>query len=178
MRLLMLWGALVLSSVSLGAQPPAPTEELNRMKALDYMVGEWKGTGWIEQGRPRETFAGTELIQKKLNGLALLVEGKFTGRPPGQDHDVVVHETLAVISYDRRGSKYNFRTYLANGMTGDHDFAVLEKGWQWGLQFPGGRMRYTMTLQGADRWVEVGELSQDGTTWRKFFEMTLQRAPK
>ena len=33
-------------------------------------------------------------------------------------------------------------------------------------------------LEGADRWVEVGELSQDGTTWRKFFEMTLQRALK
>lgn len=148
------------------------------MKALDYMAGEWKGSGWIEQGGPRETFAGTETIQSKLNGLAMLVEGRFTGRPPGHDRDIIVHETLAVISYDRRGGKYNFRTYLANGSTGDHDFTVLDNGWQWGLEFPGGRMRYSMTLAGADRWVEVGEISRDGATWRKFFEMTLQRAPK
>ena len=33
------------------------------MKALEYMVGEWKGTGWIQQGGPLETFHGTETFK-------------------------------------------------------------------------------------------------------------------
>jgi hypothetical protein len=28
-----------------------------------------------------------------------------------------------------------------------------------------------------ERWLEMGELSQDGAQWRKFFEMTLRRVP-
>lgn len=81
-----------------------------------------------------------------------------------------------MISFDRRTSKYNFRTYLASGATGDNDLLVLDNGWRWGLQSPAGQMRYTITLDGPNRWIEIGEISKDGTVWRKFFEMTLERS--
>ncbi|MDQ3373255.1 MAG: hypothetical protein M3521_05145, partial [Acidobacteriota bacterium] len=63
------------------------------MKKLDRLVGQWQGTGWIQQGKNRETFAGTENVQRKINGLALLVEGNFKNK-----EGVVIHETLAVLS--------------------------------------------------------------------------------
>ena len=174
MRMLMSLLLLACAATAHAQQPPPPTEQLARMKVLDYMAGEWVGTGWIMQGGPRQTFSGREVVQRKLDGLALLVEGRFTSRPPGQDHDVVSHETLAVISFDPATSKYRFDTYLANGLTGEYDFTVLDTGWRWGFQVPAGEIRYTMTLEGGKRWIEVGEISIAGV-WRKFFEMTLER---
>lgn len=149
---------------------PSVSTRTTEMKKLDYMVGEWKGTGWMERPGARETFAGTETIQSKLGGLALLVEGKF------KDKDgKVVHETLAVISYDEKTKNYNFRTYLANGSVGDHELKLIEGGWQWGTSFPQGQIRFTFKLTDKGEWHEIGEFSQDGKSWRQFLQMDLQR---
>ena len=137
------------------------------------MVGQWKGSGWMEQAGKRTDFSGAETIQSKLNGLALLVEGKFNTQVGGKD--VTVHETLAVLSSDERSKTFRFRTYLASGITGDQEAKLIDGGWQWGFQFPGGTIRYTIKVNEKDQWFEIGEMSQDGATWRKFFEMTLQR---
>lgn len=155
------------------AQMPSTTAQRDEMKKLDYMVGQWKGSGWMEQAGKRATFSGTETVQSKLNGLALLVEGKFNSEVGGKE--VTVHETLAVLSYDERAKTYRFRTYLANGITGDQEAKLIEGGWQWGFQFPGGAVRYTIKVNEKDEWFEVGEFSRDGQTWLKNFEMTLHR---
>ena len=155
------------------AQMPSPTVQLNEMKKLSYMVGQWQGSGWMEQAGKRETFSGGETVQSKLNGLALLVEGKFNSEVGGKE--VTIHQTLAVLSYDERSKTYRFRTYLANGVTGDQEARLVEGGWQWGFQFPGTQIRYTIKVNERDEWFEVGEMSQDGKTWRQIFEMTLKR---
>jgi hypothetical protein len=47
---------------------------------------------------------------------------------------------------------------------------------EWGLQISErGRIRYTIELNEKGQWFEVGEMTQDGQKWNKFFEMTLQR---
>lgn len=167
---------LLASAAQLPAQhAPQLATRLAEMKKLDYMVGEWKGTGWIEQQGGRQSFAGTETVQRKLNGLALLVEGKFKAKQPGKEEEVVIHETLAVMSYDERVPGYRFRAYLASGATGDYELKLLERGWQWFIKFPAGEIRYTMKLTEKGEWYEVGEISQGGNDWRKFFEMTLQK---
>jgi hypothetical protein len=162
---------LLIMPLPLSAQTSSLTTRLNEMKKLDYMVGVWKGTGWIEHQGGRQTFAGTETVQSKLNGLALLIEGKF------KDKDgAVIHETLAVLNYDEKTKAYRFNTYLATGLTGEHELKLLEGGWQWGFQIPGaGNVRYTFKLTDKGEWFEIGEFSQDGKSWRKFFEMTLQK---
>lgn len=167
---------LITLSVPLAAQTSPVAARLSEMKKLDYMVGQWKGTGWIEGRGGRQTFHGTETVQSKLNGLALLVEGKFKGKEPGKEEEIVVHETLAVLTYDEKVPRYRFSTYLATGSTGDHDLKLIEGGWQWGIKYPGGNVRFTMKLTGKGEWFEVGEMSQDeGKSWRKFFEMMLQK---
>jgi hypothetical protein len=144
------------------------------MKKMESMVGRWEGTGWMQRGPARETFHGTENIQRKLDGLALLVEGKFLNSEKPGGPERVVHETLAVMSYDPKASGYKFRTYLATGSSGSFDALLIDGGWQWGLQFPTGQVRYTIKVT-ADTWFEIGEFSADGKTWTKNFEMTLKK---
>jgi hypothetical protein len=140
------------------------------MKNLDRLIGQWKGAGWIQQGATRETFEGTETVQRKIGGLALLVEGNFKNK-----EGVVTHDTLAVISPNTKTKNYDFQTYLANGMTGVQELKAVEGGWQWGFQFQGGAIRYTIKIEN-DVWGEIGEISRDdGKTWMKFFEMSLKK---
>ena len=45
----------------------------------------------------------------------------------------------------------------------------------WMLAGPAGpKRRFTIQVED-DRWVEAGEISHDGATWKPFFEMTLAR---
>lgn len=149
----------------------APNADARRaeMKKLESMVGQWKGSGWIQQGPKRETFNGTETVQRKIDGLALLIEGKFS-----DSEGKIIHETLAVLSSDPKTKNYNFRTYLATGLSGEHDFKLLADGYEWGFQLPSGSIRYLIKTTN-DVWFETGEFSKDGKTWMKFFEMKLKK---
>ena len=152
------------------AQQKSIEAQRAEMKKLDKWIGHWSGSGWIQQGKERENFTGTETIQRKLDGLAILVEGKFTNK-----ENVVIHETLAVLSYNLRTKIYDFHTYLGTGNRGQFEFKAVEGGWQWGMKFPGGEIRYLTKLTD-DTWFETGEMTQDeGKTWRKFFEMELKK---
>jgi hypothetical protein len=140
------------------------------MKKLDAMVGKWQGAGWIQQGKERETFTGTETVQRKIDGLALLIEGRFVDKK-----DVVIHETLAVLSYNPASKDYDFNTFLFNGRKGQYTLKTAPDGFQWGFSFTGGVIRYNIKLT-ADTWLETGEMSMDeGKTWRQFFEMNLKK---
>ena len=153
-----------------GDNKAATDAQRAEMKKLDAMIGKWQGSGWIQQGKERETFTGTENVQKKLDGLAILVEGRFVDKK-----DVVIHETLGVLSYNQTSKDYDFNTFLASGRKGQYTMKAAETGWQWGFSFPGGVIRYNIKLT-SDTWHEAGEMSMDeGKTWRPFFEMTLKK---
>lgn len=142
------------------------------MRKLDKMIGRWSGDGWIQRGAAREEFVGTENVQKKLDGLALLVEGKFTEK---KDASKVVHETLAVLSYNQKTSIYDFKTYLINGGGGMFGFADKGETFEWGMEFPGNKFIYIITIKNGV-WNEIGKVSRDGgKTWTQFFEMNLKK---
>lgn len=167
---LMIFSVLFLS-VSFAAAQGDNAVELQRteMKKLEKLAGQWKGGGWIQQGATRETFTGTETVQKKLEGLALLVEGRFTN-PQGR----VIHETLAVLAFAPKNSGYRFRTYLAAGASGEHDLKIVGDDFHWGFETPNGTIRYI--IKADDKvWFETGEFSRDGKNWIKFFEMKLDK---
>ena len=155
------------------AQPSNAIEAKKaEMKKVEKWAGQWRGGGWSQYGPKRETFTGTETVQRKLDGLALLVEGRFTNA-----EGRVIHETLAVLSWDQQlKDTYNFDTYLANGSTGKHVLKVLPDRYEWGLQTPdGGTVRFTIKID-KDIWFEIGEFSRDGgKTWIQTFEMKLER---
>ena len=168
-----LWIALFcISSVALLAQTPASGQRAE-MKKLDGLVGHWKGTGWIQMGpQGRKEFTQTETVQSKLDGLVLLIEGQGESKENGS----TVHTALALVSYDDRAKTFRWRAFTAEGRQTDTVAKVGANTLEWGLEIPQrGRMRYTIKLNEKGQWFEVGEMTQDGQMWQKFFEMTLQR---
>jgi hypothetical protein len=161
---------------SVMAQGPASPHR-EEMKKLDFLIGEWKGEGWTEfvPGQ-RRTSPISETVQSKLGGTILLVEGLGKIKVPGKQEEVVVHNALGVISYDLKAKLYRVRSYLADGRSVDAEAKFISSGFQWSFQAPQGMsVRYTVKLTDKGEWFEVGEMSQDGSNWRQFHEMTLQR---
>jgi hypothetical protein len=147
------------------------------MKALDFLVGHWEGSGWIDMGpRGRQTFSGTESVESKLGGLALLVEGVHRGTPPGSTHEVVVHHAPGVLSADESGRGFRFDTWLANAQSATYTAHLANGALVWGGPGPrGGEVRFTIRLDDTGRWQESGEASSDGKNWQPFFAMTLEK---
>ena len=143
------------------------------MKKLDDLIGKWSGDGWIQQGANRFEFTGTENVQRKLDGLALLVEGRFTDK---KDSSKVIHETLAVLNYNAKTGIYDFKTYLATGGGGNSVFKFVSTAtYEWGIDYPGNKILYTITIKDGI-WNEIGKISRDeGKTWIQFFEMNLKK---
>lgn len=159
-----------LASYAFAQGMPNTDAQRTEMKKLESLAGQWKGSGWIvlPDGK-RETFTGMENVQRKIDGLALLVEGKFSN-----GEGKIIHETLAVLAFDPKARGYRFRTYLASGASGEHDLKLLADGYEWGFQIPNGTVRYIIKTAN-DVWFETGEFSRDGKTWVKFFEMKLDK---
>jgi hypothetical protein len=165
---------LVLLPVAVLAQSPGSVSRAE-MKKLDFMAGRWQGEGWIELGPERHTFRQTETIESKVDGLVMVVEGLGKDKAPGKEN-VVVHNAFAVVSYDGPAKQFRWRAFRADGLTLDVEARVSENSLVWGFPAPrGGDIRFTIKLTEKGEWFEVGEFSQDGKTWLKFFEMTLQR---
>jgi hypothetical protein len=162
-----------------GAAEPSPTDGAGaEMKKVDWLVGRWKGEGWIQMGPQRREFAGTETVQRKTGGLTVLIEGNFREKGAGPDAPPI-HDTLAVMWYDPAQGHHWVNAWLATGRSGQFEARVVsETEVQWFIPLPqgAGQIRYTMKLDGQGRWAETGEMSPDGgKTWRKFFEMTLAK---
>jgi hypothetical protein len=147
------------------------------MKKLDFLVGQWKGEGWMEFAPgERRTFKAMETAQSKLGGLLLTIDGLHRGQLGGKGKEVVVHNAFAVVSYDDKARRYRFDAFTAHGNREDAEAKVTDGQLVWGMKIPKfGEVRYTIKLDDKGRLFEIGEVSQDGKAWRKFFEMTLER---
>lgn len=154
------------------AQPGrAPSAQLEAIQKLSWLTGKWEGKGWMEfVSNQRHEFTSTEKIEFKVDGVALSIEGFHRG---GDGR--VVHNALAIVSYDETSKLYRFRAWLSDGRYTDAEGKLLNGAFQWSLQTPRGRMRYTIKLNEKGEWFEIGEMSNDGQDWRKFFEMVLRK---
>lgn len=168
---------LFLAVFTVSGQQPDQQAGLQRseMKKFEKMAGVWEGEGWIKQGPKTEYFTGSEIVQWKIDGLAMLVEGLHKNKPAAGETAKVIHETLAVISFEPKDKLFRFRTYLAAGAQGSQEIkAVAADTFEWSINFPGGQTRYIIKVSDKT-WFEIGEFSRDGKEWIKFFEMTLQK---
>lgn len=137
-----------------------------KMAALSFLEGKWKGSGWMmDENRVRQKFEQEEIIEMKLSGTILQIEG--IGSADGQ----VVHHALALIQPVEEDGKYEFTSFLQSGMKGTYP-AQLEGGkliWK-----PTDQVRYVIQINEQGQWHEIGEYNA-GNAWYKFFEMTLDK---
>ena len=147
------------------------------MRRLEFLIGEWEGTGWIRTGpQAQATFAQRERVRYAAGGSVVVVDGLGTSTVRGPTEGAIVHQAFAVVSYDTTGKTYRWRAYRAGD---DEILATPEIGdgrLVWGMRAgPTGRIRFTIVLTPAGEWHEVGEINIDGSAWMQFFEMTLRR---
>ena len=157
---------------------PMPLFAADEMKKLDFLIGEWKGEAWMQMGPgQRERVLQTERVQPKLGGQVLLVEGLGKRRLEDGTAGEIVHDAMAVISWSEEKKTYRFATWVAGRPDGETTLDLTGPNTAvWAMDTPRGRMKYTIRLTEKGEWNEVGEFSRDdGATWMKFFEMTLQK---
>lgn len=155
---------------------PASTSEL---KKLDFLLGEWQGTGWIEFGpKQRHTFRQSEKITHKAGGSIVVIEGLGLAQVDGRE--VPVHQAYAILNYDKHAKQFRMRAWRADGEEVQADPKIGAQNLQWGFTDARSQMhiRFTIRLNEAGQWSELGESSRDGQTWHQFFEMTLSKTPK
>src|SRR5437870_1317462 len=100
-RLYFIAAVVVSVSASLSPAESPVVAQREAMKKLDFLVGEWKGEGWMEfVPDQRTTFKGTEIVQSKLDGLLLTIDGLHRGKLGGKGEEVVVHQAFGLLSYD------------------------------------------------------------------------------
>ncbi|MBM83643.1 MAG: hypothetical protein CMJ78_24050 [Planctomycetaceae bacterium] len=151
-------------------------EKSEAMKKLEFLVGSWEGDGYVQFSPQKSPFKGTELVQKKIGGLAIMIEGihKMT-LPNGKER--VVHDALGWITYDTKAKHYKFESHLSNGRSDSFTAKLVdEKTLRWEIpKTPLGKMRYTTKISDG-KWHEIGEAAKEGEDWKPFFEMNLKKA--
>lgn len=179
LSVLSLLSLVSLSSFPLLAQAPQKSiaVQQDEMKKLDFLLGKWQGEGWIKMpGSEKQTFTQTETVQKKLGGLALLIEGHGTSKLASGE-EKTIYEAVALVTWNPEKNLYRFASATTEGQAGESEGRFVPGGaWEWGFAIPrGGRIRYTIKLTDKGEWHETGEYSPDEKTWYPFFEMTLRK---
>ena len=142
------------------------------LKKVEFLAGTWKGKAWFWMGPDQKHEVDqTETVQFRQQGVLLLVEGLGRDAKSGS----IVHDALAVISYDDANQKYAFTSWAGAGRSGAFEAKVGPNRLEWGMKSGPATVRYTIVLNDKGEWFETGERSMDGATWTKFFEMTLQK---
>jgi len=166
---------LVLAGGPSEAQAPDGSANRAAIERLNFMVGRWRGEAWMLRGAgERVQTTMTEIVEPKLEGTVLQVEGLGVIPSEGGGAPRPVHHALAVVSFDPRAGGYVMRSYIATGQSGDFALTLIDGGVSWTREVPGGRIRNTARF--ADGlWHEIGEFSRDGTSWTQTMEMRLRR---
>jgi hypothetical protein len=153
-----------------GLRPDSLT--LGAIQKINFMIGKWKGEGWIQMGKDKHSFSQNETIYQKVNNAVLVIDGLGTDKETNK----IIHQAFAVISYDLANKKYLMRAFRADGNYIDADAIVDENGsYIWSFTHPqAGKIKYTIKLVDG-KWFEKGEISRDGNNWMQFFEMTLNK---
>lgn len=175
MRNALVLAAMVLA-FPLAAQAPAAVAP-TAMKQLDWLVGEWRGTGSSMTGPGQQHQSGvTERATRHAGGHVLVLQGvgKAAGAP-GAD-SIVVHDAFGIIWHDRESGKFMMKAFRSTGEVVDSEMQVGDGTIVWGFADPRGvQIRFTVSRTPEGRWHEIGEASRDGAGWMQFMEMTLDR---
>jgi hypothetical protein len=152
-------------------QPPNLPAQREAMKKLAFLTGKWTGDATTRRG-PGEAIKvrQTEIVQFKLDGLVLLIEG--TGRNP--ETGDAMFSALATIAYDEVAKAYHFRAYN-DGRYLDTELKVPENGFEWGFKQGPVDVRFVMRLSDKGEWVETGDVKFGDNPPQRTFEMTLRK---
>lgn len=138
--------------------------------------GEWEGEAWMIRGpEGRVTVRQREWVATEAGGTVITVRGLGTFTADGKEQ--TIHSAFAVIHASADGSGLAMRAFTAEGRWIDPEIVRTERGYTWKMRDSRvGLIRYEMTLDENNRWIENGFFSRDdGATWSQFLGMVLTR---
>ncbi len=157
-----------------GQQGSSPDSLVVRaMQKLSWLKGNWTGDGWVNTKSEQILFSQSQSVLSKVKGAVIMIEATVLNKTVAN----VTNESLAVISYDMYSHKYLMRSFKSDGRYVDANVEVKPDGtfiWSFQVAELSPEMRYTIKLVN-NKWYETGEFSINGTTWTKFYEMTLSK---
>jgi len=156
------------------AEGSAPAGIARPADALEFLLGEWEGTGWaMGPGGQRSEFRVQEQITAQADGHGVSLQGMGWSDINGEER--VVHNAFGLLwaGYD---GQYHMRSVVMQGHTAEAVAEIGNNTLRWAMSAgPMGEYRYTSTVEN-DVWHEVGERRMPGETdWTVFLEMTLER---
>ena len=87
----------------------------SEVSKLAFITGQWKGTGWMMgMDKNKMAFEQTENIAFKLDNTVLLIEGQ------GKSNGKIIHNAMAIVTFNKETNCYNFESYLQNGRKGQY----------------------------------------------------------
>lgn len=178
MRIYLCFVLIVILSAEVIGQQPDKQVQIEHMKKVLFLEGNWEGKGWYRgPDRKMNYFDQTEAVRSNLGGLILQIEGKGTMPDSISGEPVLFHHAFAVVSYDEKLEKFKMRSFK-DGNFLETDAEIGEDGsFIWGFALPGNevKLRYTISLNEKGEWFETGEFSYKGGNWIQNFEMTLSK---
>jgi hypothetical protein len=165
---------LMLSGFGFGQMIPTPSKaHLEAMDKVNFIAGNWAGSGWIQMGPEKHEFNQSEKVTIKVNGTIVQIDGLGID---AKDNKTVIHNAFAIITYSPETRQFGMQAFRGDGARVDAYLKpIAENSFEWGFKHPmAGNMRYTISVKN-DVWTETGEMSQDGKQWFPFFGMTLQK---
>lgn len=154
--------------------PAAPTPKTVKATAemgkLAFLLGEWKGKGWMEGPDGRHDFPQSKIVTGYMDNLVLGIEGDSM-----TSGNVFYRHTLVMVSYDGK-HPYRIHAYGGADAVVDGDAAIKDGAFVWGFALGKMKLRYQISVNDKNQWVEVGDRSMDdGATWHKFTELVLDK---
>lgn len=148
MKTLLAASVLFISSTAPAQHAGTDQENKQQVTRLAFIVGDWAGKGWmLGRDGEKQPFTQTETIRFKLDSTAVLIEGE------GRHEGAVIHDALAIITYDKGAGAYSFHSHLANGRTGKFKAELIDDRLFW---YPGESMRYIIGINDQGQWYETG----------------------
>jgi len=171
---------MLVATVAVIAQKeyPATNKNASNLSALDFMIGDWEGEGWIQMGRDRKTFKIKESFTRKLSGSLVVVDGLGTNINKETGLKEIIHTAYGVFYYDAKVDKIGFRYYKEDGTNGQTYPEFSENKMVWGFiaEPSKSEIRFTEMVDVNGFWVANGEVKPPGRDqWFPFFYMKLNR---
>ena len=162
--------AISITFFAIGQSNNYPENDMNKFR---FMVGIWKGNGWIMEGNTKQFFKETESVTNKFHDTIIQIEAFGVNK---NDTTKIINDALGLLILNEKKPKLHI--YQADGSFSIAEVKLIAVNEiEWSLTISDSlKIKYIIKVDG-NKWLETGFKSVDnGVSWKQTFEMTLLKS--